>query len=213
MATIYKHITKEMYDLGYTDIGASGVERSNNEDSFDYQSGTDSEFGFSIKPQRGNGNTLLKGSGATNFIYQIKGYKLTEEEVAAINSMVDKRGAIAVRERTQKLYSLGCNLDFIGFDNNTFKNNLMLIDSRMAEILQEALILYYRDGISDLKTNIDEITRRNTLGFNLSQTQPFYEHKIKNLLIASALGMQPSKVWRGQYEANGGYLMVKDDGE
>lgn len=37
--------------------------------------------------------------------------------------------------------------------------------------------------------------------------------KIKSLMVATALGMLPSKAWSGRYEATGGYLVVKSDGD
>lgn len=36
---------------------------------------------------------------------------------------------------------------------------------------------------------------------------------MKQLLLASALGMTPAKEWNGRYDANGGYLVVRKDGE
>lgn len=41
----------------------------------------------------------------------------------------------------------------------------------------------------------------------------FYNYKIKRFLTDVALGMMPSKVWTGEYDATGGYLIVKSDGE
>lgn len=38
-------------------------------------------------------------------------------------------------------------------------------------------------------------------------------HKIKDLLVAVALGMEPNTKWTGLEDANGGYIVVKDDGE
>ena len=32
-------------------------------------------------------------------------------------------------------------------------------------------------------------------------------------MVATALGMLPSKAWSGRYEATGGYLVVKSDGD
>ena len=36
---------------------------------------------------------------------------------------------------------------------------------------------------------------------------------MKKLLLASALGMTPAKEWNGRFDANGGYLVVRKDGE
>ena len=38
-------------------------------------------------------------------------------------------------------------------------------------------------------------------------------HKVKDLLVAVALGMEPNTKWTGLEDANGGYIVVKDDGE
>lgn len=36
---------------------------------------------------------------------------------------------------------------------------------------------------------------------------------MKVLLLDAALGMTPGKEWTGRYDANGGYLVVRKDGE
>jgi type II restriction enzyme len=40
-----------------------------------------------------------------------------------------------------------------------------------------------------------------------------YSYKIKRFLTDIALGMMPSKVWTGELDTTGGYLVVKNDGE
>lgn len=47
----------------------------------------------------------------------------------------------------------------------------------------------------------------------LHQRKEFYFHKIKDLLCAVALGMQPATEWDGNDEANGGYIIVKNNGD
>jgi len=39
------------------------------------------------------------------------------------------------------------------------------------------------------------------------------KYKIKRFLTDVALGMTPSKVWTGIYDATGGYLVVKENGD
>ncbi|MBO4302907.1 HpaII family restriction endonuclease, partial [Methanosarcinaceae archaeon] len=41
----------------------------------------------------------------------------------------------------------------------------------------------------------------------------FYAHKIKDFLTTIALGMVPGTRWDGQFQVNGGYIIVKEDGE
>ena len=53
----------------------------------------------------------------------------------------------------------------------------------------------------------------NPLNFDQSQGHPFYAYKIKHLLCDTALGMVSDTVWTGEYEATGGYIVAKRDGE
>lgn len=56
------------------------------------------------------------------------------------------------------------------------------------------------------------IEKQNPLHFDASNYHQFYAYKIKRFLTDVALGMMPSKVWTGQYNTTGGYLIVKQDG-
>ena len=57
------------------------------------------------------------------------------------------------------------------------------------------------------------VAAKNPFGFTGNDIVAFYEHKMKVLLLDAALGMTPSKEWKGRYDANGGYLVVRKDGE
>lgn len=94
--------------------------------------------------------------------------------------------------------------------NASGANNLMLIDSRMEEIVAQVLLCYYRDNISDCREIINKLEEENPLGF---PKKGFYEFKFKKFLCSVALGMMPSKEWDGYDEANGGYIIVSADGE
>jgi len=60
---------------------------------------------------------------------------------------------------------------------------------------------------------IHSVTQSNPLNFDLENNHPFYTYKFKRFLTDIALGMMPSKVWNGQLDATGGYLVVREDGE
>ena len=47
----------------------------------------------------------------------------------------------------------------------------------------------------------------------MANNHPFYTYKIKRFLTDIALGMMPSKVWTGELDATGGYLVVKENGD
>lgn len=46
-----------------------------------------------------------------------------------------------------------------------------------------------------------------------NEDKEIISHKVKDLLVAVALGMEPNTKWNGLEDANGGYIVVKDDGE
>jgi type II restriction enzyme len=69
------------------------------------------------------------------------------------------------------------------------------------------------NATSTIKDAVESVALKNPLGFTGSDINSFYEHKMKVLLLDAALGMTPAKEWKGRYDANGGYLVVKKDGE
>ena len=69
------------------------------------------------------------------------------------------------------------------------------------------------NATSTIKEAVKIVARQNPFCFTGSDVEAFYEHKMKVLLLDSALGMTPAKEWTGRYDANGGYLVVKSDGE
>ncbi|WP_438965712.1 HpaII family restriction endonuclease [Flavobacterium sp.] len=176
----------------------------------DQKTGTTPELGFSIKSQLGGASTLLNAGKTTNFIYEIKNISLTDNQIIQINS-IETRSKI--KDRIEKIKEFYGNLNFISTESSIFGNNLTLIDSSLPKILSEILLLFFTSNLSKTNELVETISLLNPLSFNLETNHPFYFYKIKRLLTDIALGMMPSKVWTGELEATGGYLIVKDDGE
>ncbi len=170
-----------------------------------------SEMGFSIKSQLGGDSTLLNASKATNFNFKIEGVTLSDEEIATINSLNPSRNKVI--ERVNAIKKKGGKLVFDKVDNSTFLNNLIMLDGDLPAIISHLLLEQLNTGISTLKELAKELTKNNPLHYDVSQTSPFYAYKIKHLLTSTALGMMPATAWSGQFDANGGYLVVKKDGE
>lgn len=168
------------------------------------------ELGFSIKSQLGGDSTLLNAGKTTNFVYQINGIKAYNLDINRINS-IDTRSKI--KDRLEEVKKLGGDLQFISLEQDIFKNNLVLIDSLLPNILAEVVKQFFTSNLSTISTLTDEISSKNPLGYDTQFSHSFYEYKIKRFLTDVALGMMPSKVWGGLYDATGGYLIVKEDGE
>lgn len=176
----------------------------------DLRTGFKPTLGFSIKSQLGGASTLLNASKSTNFIYQVQELQINQKEIKKIN-LISSRSKI--RQRINKIQELGGRFKFIKTENDIFELNLKLIDSRLPEIISEVLLSYFKGKGTKIKDLIEIILEDNPCHFNLDYTHPFYEYKIKNLLTDIALGMTPSNMWNGLYDATGGIIIVREDGE
>lgn len=165
----------------------------------DQSTGTTPTEGFSVKSQIGGMSTLLNASGSTNFEFKI---------IDCANT--DKRKHRPLIKLNQILES-NQSLEFFDVCNSNFKENLEMIDSHMPLIVSEMIKGYYL-GIGKTISQLTEYVKLiNPL--KKSKSSYFYEHKIQELLRAIAFGMQPTKIWSGNYEAHGGYIIVKKNGE
>ncbi len=176
----------------------------------DQRTGTNPELGFSIKSQLGGASTLLNAGKTTNFNFKISNLILTKSQVSEINK-IDTRSKI--KDRIEKIQKLNGQFIFDKPESKIFESNLLLIDSALPKIISEILFLFFTSNHSKISDLVSEISKKNPLDFNLENNHPFYSYKIKRFLTDIALGMMPSKVWTGELDATGGYLVVKNDGE
>lgn len=170
-----------------------------------------SEMGFSIKSQLGGDSTLLNASKATNFNFKIEGTILSDKDIANINSLNPPRNKVI--KRVDAIKNKGGILVFDKVDNPTFRNNLVMLDRDLPAIISHLLLEQLDSGVSTLKELTEKLMETNPLKYDVSQASPFYVYKIKHLLTSTALGMMPATAWNGQFDANGGYLVVKKNGE
>ena len=165
-------------------------------------------LGFSIKSQLGSASTLLNPGLPTNITYKVVGGDMKDQELGEINAIEDHL------PRMQALLDKGYKLEYFEIAHQTFKNNLLFLDMCMPELIARCLVL---GSMSDLGTStkeiVEKIAEENPFGYTGSNVIGFYEHKIKVLLLDTALGMTSAKEWNGHYDANGGYLVVKSDGD
>ena len=164
-------------------------------------------LGFSIKPQLGSPSTLLNPGESTNITFRVIDDGLSDEDINRINSIKDHLPRMAA------LSEMGCSLAYYDIEHQTFKNNLLFLDTCMPEFIAKCLIVSNTKNSPRVKDVVSEIAKENPFGFQGRDVVAFYEHKMKVLLIDAALGMTPAKEWKGHYDANGGYLVVKKDGD
>lgn len=173
----------------------------------DFKTNLQPELGFSIKSQWGSAATLVNAGKTTNFIFELVG-DLSTEDIQEFNDMKK------FDDKSTKLKEV-----YLGFKkcaSEIFEDNLSMIDTLMPNILAEILKEFYFESFEIIGKRIStipelvELVARKYSGF---RSQKHIEYKVKQYLFAVALGMTPSKEWFGRYEANGGYLIVKKNGD
>ncbi|WP_317856056.1 HpaII family restriction endonuclease [Chakrabartyella piscis] len=195
-----------MKEIGCTRLAAPSSDKTDiTMQIHDIQTGFAPVCGFSIKSEVGNPPTLINATGATNFIYEVTG--LTDKQIYGINAIETKS---KIRDRMQRIFTEATSVDFVKVNSDSFARNMMLIDSRLTELVAHSLIYHYRDGFSTCKEVIEQMENDNPMNY---PTEGFYEYKYKKLLCSAALGMTPAKKWDGIDEANGGYIIVTAKGD
>jgi hypothetical protein len=167
-------------------------------------------LGFSVKSQLGRPSTLVNASGATQFTYKIVDTILSDDVIARIDDEEEFSNKIKI------IIESGAELVFEQVDNPIFKSNLQTIDYNFDKILSEILLLFYSNSISSENTMVkfvEKVSKKNTFGYDLSINSSMYQLIMRKFLTDYALGMTAAKVWKREYQATGGYLIVKEDGE
>lgn len=161
--------------------------------------------GFSIKSEVGNAPTLLNAGQTTNFIYKVTGLsRIQMEEINSINTRTK------IKDRMFKIAELGGKIQYYDMNHTGFKRNLIMVDSSMPEIIGNMLLYYYSEDVKECDKLVNMLGDRDPLGYGDSM---MYTYKFKKFLCSCALGMKPAKPWDGLDEANGGYIIVKANGE
>ncbi len=167
-------------------------------------------LGFSIKSQLGSPSTLLNAGKTTNFIFKISDIVLSKSEIEEVNSISSRS---KIMDRISAIQTKGGSFKFVKTERQIFSNNLVLIDSLLPQILSQIVFDFYSSEYSHLTDLVNQTSDKNPLDFDIENEHKFYEYKIKRFLTDVALGMMPSKVWSGKYDATGGYLIVKGNGD
>ncbi len=198
-----------MGQIGCTRLAAPSTDKTDiTMQIHDIQTGFAPVCGFSIKSEVGNAPTLINATGATNFIYEVQG--LSQEQIDSINAITKETSKTMIKDRMSRIFTEATSVDFVKVASDTFARNMMLIDSRLGELVAHALVCHYRDGLAYCKDVVDKLEQENPMGY---PNEGFYEYKFKKLLCSAALGMTPAKNWDGIDEANGGYIIVTSKGD
>ncbi|MFZ1249326.1 MAG: HpaII family restriction endonuclease [Candidatus Saccharimonadales bacterium] len=159
--------------------------------------------GFSIKSHVGSPPTLVNGSGQTNFIFEVRGFTSDIEAVNSINT------GSKIKDRVKQIYAQGGSLQYVGMTSDTYRGNLRLIDTAFPSLLGAMLVAFFKGEGITCKELCRAVSNRED--DEISESELLF--KMSLFLRASALGMIPSEPWNTRSAANGGYIIVRPDGE
>ena len=130
---------------------------------------------------------------------------MTNQEITDLNKLGPK-------DLLRDLASKNIKIELFEMHNQQFETNLKMIDSQMPQIIASLMLAYYSGRGTTLADLVKVITADDQLNYGKAASE-IYSHKVKTMLTDVALGMTPSRRWTGDYDATGGYIIVKSDGE
>ncbi len=175
----------------------------------DHITSQESLVGFSIKSYIGGKATLLNASQPTHFRFSVENIKIDLEQVN------NTTGARKLRRRVDTVLNDGGRIIFQKMLSPIFEKNLRKIDSFLPEIMGELLLAFFSSKGNSLKDLTNYIVENKRLKGPILENFDFEDikFKLKYLLLNSALGMVPATDWDGIIKADGGYVIVREDGE
>lgn len=169
--------------------------------------------GFNVRSRLSAMNPLLDGGRAANLKLEQSGIKFATPTVNKINALPESPTEVA--ERMMMIERLGGVLKYADVADRVFRSNLSMIDLHFPRVLTEMIRTMHLDGIARISELTEIMKQVNPLKIKeeLISKHCFYEFKMKQFLMALALGMRPAKIYNGQDSAVEGLLIVDGNGE
>lgn len=169
-------------------------------------------------------STLLNASGDnTNFIFEVKG-GMDDEKMEHFNNIFKttvRKGEIcfdiATADRMQYLHQIGCDIQFVGTAKNGARTNLVKYGGmEMPAIVGGMLKKFYFENLSgstSVEDCIEYLAENDIVGYGFDDLRETYRGKIAQFLLCTFTGMRLGSPWNGRQEVNGGYIVVKNNGD
>lgn len=209
----YPQIQSFMNDIKICTIKDVGHKRDITISIEDFHNGMAQTLGFSIKSFIGKQSTLFNPGAGTNFIYKIDFPINIDVDCDSFNAETYNGQPSKISARLKKIEELGGNIIFDRIQSDCLSQNLRTIDGELPIILANALLIKYLNGLSSWDEIISELNTSNPLNYRIALDSPVYEVKIARFLQDAAMGMTPETPWSGFYNADGGQIIVKKDGD
>lgn len=183
---------------------------------YDHRLSKETDLGFSIKSLLGQDSTLFNTGPGNNFIFEIENNLKTSVDEFNRETYKPSGGMSKITARLKKIDSeLGLKIKFKEVQSKQLWRNLKMIDGDLPEVLAYSLLYrwLYRDA-SLLKVS-EILEEKDPLNFYSGDKsdQKLYEYKLKRFLAECAMGMTSETPWHGIYDATGGVIIAKKDGD
>lgn len=168
--------------------------------------------GFNVRCRLSPMNPLLDGGRTANLKFEQTGVKFAVPTVNKVNALPES--PTEVTERMLLIERLGGVLKYADVADKVFRSNLLMIDLHFPRMLAEMVRALHLEGISRVSELTEYIKQLNPLKIKdeLIQKHHYYEHKMKQFLVALALGMRPAKIYNGTDSAVEGIFFVDNKG-
>lgn len=168
--------------------------------------------GFCVRSRLGTLFPLLDGGRTANFKFEQTGIKFATPTVNKVNAFGEEEDVVG---RMLMIERLGGILKYSDVADKVFRSNLCMIDLHFPRMLAEMLRIMHLDGITKVSELTEVIKQLNPLKIKdeLINKHGYYEYKMKQFLLALALGMRPAKLFNGTDSAISGFLLVDGSGE
>ena len=168
--------------------------------------------GFCVRSRMSLMFPLLDGGRTANFKFEQTGVKFATPTVNKINAFGEEEDVVS---RMLMIERLGGNLKFNDAADKVFRSNLGMIDLHFPRVLGEMCRAMHLEGMTKVNELTEYIKQLNPLKIKdeLITKHRYYEYKMKEFLLALALGMRPAKLYNGTDSAVAGFLMVDAQGE
>ena len=168
--------------------------------------------GFCVRSKLSPMFPLLDGGRSANFKFEQTGVKFASPTVSKINAFGEEDDVVG---RMLMIERLGGILKFNDAADKIFRSNLGMIDLHFPRVLGEMARAMHLEGITKVSDLTEYIKQINPLKIKdeLITKHRYYEYKMKQFLMALALGMRPAKLFNGTDSAVAGFLLVNGQGE
>lgn len=181
----------------------------------DGRNGLTNRMGFSVKSQFASPATLFNASPSAPLLYWVA--HCDDASMDEFNALRDARGNRGWFACCQPFFAAhGLRVSFARARNaGSFERNLLFVREGMLEIIAACVRERFIRGAAsaDVADVTALVAEQNPMRYPPAIAAAIYEKAMKDFLYAAFSGMSATKPWDGVEQVNGGYIVVKPDGD